>query len=70
MEALRKASDEHGVGVVLVEQHLSQALRIADTVFVVASGRMTLNGPVDEVTASTRRSSPTYWARRPATHRP
>jgi ABC-type branched-subunit amino acid transport system ATPase component len=49
MDALRQAADEHGVGVIVVEQHVPQALRIADRVCVVAGGRMTLNGLVDDV---------------------
>jgi ABC-type branched-subunit amino acid transport system ATPase component len=49
MDALRDAADRHGVGVILVEQHVPQALRIADRVCVVAGGRMTLNGLVDDV---------------------
>ena len=49
MDALRRAADEHGVAVIVVEQHVAQALRIADRVCVVAGGRMTLNGLVDDV---------------------
>jgi branched-chain amino acid transport system ATP-binding protein len=49
MEVLRRAADEEGVGVVLVEQHVQEALRISDRVCVIAGGRMTLTGPVDEV---------------------
>jgi branched-chain amino acid transport system permease protein len=49
MEVLRNAADEQRVGVVLVEQHVPEALRISDRVCVVAGGRMTLSGDVDEV---------------------
>ena len=49
MEALRKAADEHDVGVILVEQHVPQALGIADDVCVLAGGKMTLSGSVAEV---------------------
>jgi ABC-type branched-subunit amino acid transport system ATPase component len=49
MEALRRAADEHDVGVILVEQHVPQALGIADHVCVLAGGRMTLSGSVAEV---------------------
>ena len=48
MDAMRRAADD-GVGVILVEQHVPQALRIADHVCVVAGGRMTLSGQVSEV---------------------
>jgi ABC-type branched-subunit amino acid transport system ATPase component/ABC-type branched-subunit amino acid transport system permease subunit len=49
MEVLRQAADEHDIGVVLVEQHVQEALRIADRVCVVAGGRMTLAGKVEDV---------------------
>jgi ABC-type branched-subunit amino acid transport system ATPase component len=49
MDALRTAADELNVGIVLVEQHVPQALRIADHVCVVAGGRMSLSGPVSEI---------------------
>jgi branched-chain amino acid transport system ATP-binding protein len=49
MEVLRRAADEQGVGVVLVEQHVQEALRISDRVCVVAGGRMTLAGRVESV---------------------
>jgi sulfate-transporting ATPase len=48
MDAMREAADR-GVGVILVEQHVPQALRIADHVCVLASGQMTLSGSVSEV---------------------
>jgi sulfate-transporting ATPase len=50
MDALRQAADS-GIGVVLVEQHVPQALRIADHVCVIAGGRMTLTGRVSDVAA-------------------
>ncbi|HEY2655650.1 MAG TPA: ATP-binding cassette domain-containing protein [Solirubrobacteraceae bacterium] len=49
MEVVRQAADEQGVGVILVEQHVQEALRISDRVCVVAGGRMTLAGNVDDV---------------------
>ncbi|MBV9197069.1 MAG: ATP-binding cassette domain-containing protein [Solirubrobacterales bacterium] len=49
MEVLRQAADDQGVGVVLVEQHVQEALRISDRVCVVAGGRMTLAGNVEDV---------------------
>jgi sulfate-transporting ATPase len=49
MNVLRTSADEHGVGVILVEQHVPEALRIADNVCVIAGGRMTLRGRVDDV---------------------
>ena len=49
LEAVRKAADEQGVGVVLVEQHVKQALRVADRVAVMRGGRVVVRGTVDEV---------------------
>jgi branched-chain amino acid transport system ATP-binding protein len=47
--AVRTAADEQGVGVVLVEQHASQALRIADHVHVLQRGRIVLHVTPEEV---------------------
>lgn len=49
LQALRHAADEHGVGVVLIEQHVEQALAFSDRVCVIAGGRMTLEGAVADV---------------------
>jgi branched-chain amino acid transport system ATP-binding protein len=49
LTAVRKAADERGVGVLLVEQHVKQALRIADRVLVMRNGEIVLRGTVAEV---------------------
>jgi branched-chain amino acid transport system ATP-binding protein len=49
LTALRRAADESGVGVLLVEQHVRRALRCADRVYVMERGRVALAGPVAEV---------------------
>jgi sulfate-transporting ATPase len=49
LQALRRAADEHRVGVILIEQHVEQALAVADRVCVIAGGRMTLEGAVADV---------------------
>ena len=51
LQAVREAADERGVGVLLVEQHVRQALRIADRVHVMERGRIVLSGTADEVAA-------------------
>nr|WP_322098402.1 ABC transporter ATP-binding protein [Nakamurella alba] len=48
LTAVRAAADD-GVGVVLVEQHVEQAMRIADHVYVMQRGAVVLSGPTAEV---------------------
>jgi branched-chain amino acid transport system ATP-binding protein len=48
-EAIRQAADS-GVGVLLVEQHVRQVLRIADYAYVMVRGRIELAGTAAEVT--------------------
>lgn len=49
--AVRTAADERNVGVLLVEQHVRQALRIADRVYVMRRGEVILEGTGDEIGA-------------------
>jgi branched-chain amino acid transport system ATP-binding protein len=49
MAAVRQAATDDGVGVLLVEQHVKQALRIADYVYVMQRGRIVLSGTADAV---------------------
>jgi branched-chain amino acid transport system ATP-binding protein len=51
LAALRRAADADGVGVLLVEQHVRQALKYADRVYVLNRGRLVLEGPVADVAA-------------------
>jgi branched-chain amino acid transport system ATP-binding protein len=44
LETVRRAADELGVGVLLVEQHVKQALRVADRVYVMRRGQIVLEG--------------------------
>jgi branched-chain amino acid transport system ATP-binding protein len=46
---VRRAADERGVGVLLVEQHVGQALEVADRVYLMGRGRILLTGTSDEV---------------------
>ncbi len=48
---VRRAADEHGVGVLLVEQHVRQALAVADRVYVMQRGQLTMSGPAAEIGA-------------------
>ncbi len=49
LDEVRRAADERGVGVLLVEQHVRQAMGVADRVYVLERGRVALSGTVDEV---------------------
>jgi branched-chain amino acid transport system ATP-binding protein len=49
LDALRSAADTDGVGVLLVEQHVHQALRYADHVYVLTRGELTMSGTAAEV---------------------
>jgi branched-chain amino acid transport system ATP-binding protein len=59
LQAVRTAADEEGVAVLLVEQHIRKAIRIADHVMVMRRGEVVLEGAgsdlrgrVDEIEAS------------------
>ena len=49
LDAVRAAAREYGVGVLLVEQHVKQALRVADEVLVMQRGTIVLEGPTEAV---------------------
>jgi branched-chain amino acid transport system ATP-binding protein len=51
LEAVRAAADEHGTAVLLVEQHVRQALRYADSAYVMRRGRVVLSGTAAELGA-------------------
>ena len=49
LKTVRAAADERGIGVLLVEQHVRQALKIADRVHVMERGHIVLSGTSEEV---------------------
>jgi branched-chain amino acid transport system ATP-binding protein len=49
LTAVRRAADEDGVGVLLVEQHVGQALRYADRVYAIRHGSIVAAGTPTEV---------------------
>jgi len=53
LAALRGAATEDGTGVLVVEQHLRLAVAMADRAYAMARGRITGEGPSEEVTVDT-----------------
>ena len=49
LETVRRLATEQSTGVLLVEQHVRQALHIADRVYVMQRGRIVMSGTGDEV---------------------
>ena len=60
LKAVRDAASEQGVGVLLVEQHVRQALRIADRVYLMERGRIVLSGTSEEVVGQIDRIEAAY----------
>ena len=59
LAGIRNAADE-GVGILLVEQHVRQALRVADRVYVMDRGTITLSGPAAEIAGQLDHIESTY----------
>src|SRR5262249_54456022 len=49
LRAVRLAAEERGIGVLLVEQHVRQALTIADRAYVMERGRIVMDGDAETV---------------------
>jgi branched-chain amino acid transport system ATP-binding protein len=49
LQTVRRAADEQSTGILLVEQHVRQALHIADRVYVMQRGRIVMSGTAHEV---------------------
>jgi branched-chain amino acid transport system ATP-binding protein len=60
LRAVRVAAEEQGVGVLLVEQHVRQALKIADRAYVLERGRIVLSGIAGEVARQLDRIEAAY----------
>ena len=48
-DAVRRAVDERGIGVLLVEQHVGRVVDLADRVYVLSRGRVDMAGSADEM---------------------
>ena len=62
LKAVRAAADERGIGVLLVEQHVRQALKIADRVHVMERGHIVLSGTSAEVVGQLGKIEASYLA--------
>jgi branched-chain amino acid transport system ATP-binding protein len=62
LKAVRNAATERGVGVLLVEQHVRQALKVADRVYLMERGRIALTGTAEEVVGQLDRIEASYLA--------
>ena len=62
LAAVRDAAREHGIGVLLVEQHVRQAIKVADRVLVMSRGRITLRSTADEATGELDKIESAYFA--------
>ena len=60
IEAVSDSAVNRGVGVLLVEQHAQQALRVADRVMVMRRGRIVLNMTAEEVSKDLSLLEDTY----------
>jgi branched-chain amino acid transport system ATP-binding protein len=62
LKAVRDAATERGVGVLLVEQHVRQALDIADRVYLMERGRIVLSGTAEEAVGQLDKIEAAYLA--------
>ncbi|MGZ4760449.1 MAG: ATP-binding cassette domain-containing protein, partial [Acidimicrobiales bacterium] len=60
LAAVRTAADEQGVACLLVEQHVRQALEIADRVYVLQRGRVVMSGTSEEIARDIDRVESAY----------
>jgi branched-chain amino acid transport system ATP-binding protein len=49
LETVRRVANEKSTGILMVEQHVPQALNIADRVYVMQRGRIVMSGTSEEV---------------------
>jgi branched-chain amino acid transport system ATP-binding protein len=61
LSAVREAADR-GTGVLLVEQHVRDALEVADRAYVLSHGRVALEGPTSELRGRIGEIEETYLA--------
>jgi branched-chain amino acid transport system ATP-binding protein len=64
LDTVRRVATENSTGVLLVEQHVRQALHIADRVYVMQRGRAVMSGTADEVHGRIDEVEATYLSNR------
>jgi branched-chain amino acid transport system ATP-binding protein len=62
LQTVRTQAAEHGMGVLLVEQHVRKVLRYADRVYVMQRGRLVLEGEAAEMRSRVGQIEQTYMA--------
>ena len=70
LTAVRDAATERGVGVLLVEQHVSRALAIADHVYVLRRGQIAMSGPTADFRDRLHDIEDSYLSSRESSARP
>jgi branched-chain amino acid transport system ATP-binding protein len=60
-DAVRQIASDHDAAIVLVEQHVTLALRVADEAAVLNRGRIVLRGPAHELRDDSKRLEQAYF---------
>jgi branched-chain amino acid transport system ATP-binding protein len=60
LHTVRSVAEHQGIGVLLVEQHVRQALKVADRAYVMERGHIALSGTADEVVSQLDRIESAY----------
>jgi len=65
LNVVRTAVDDRGIGVLLVEQHVSMALAVADSAYVISHGTLTAQGTAEHVRAQAGAIEASYLGEAP-----
>jgi branched-chain amino acid transport system ATP-binding protein len=63
LQTVRRVASERETGILLVEQHVRQALHVADRVYVMQRGRIVMSGTGEEVHGRIDEIEATYLSR-------